>query len=88
MIHHKWSGEMNKAAESKPEAGVILNNGGHWESFPADKKNTMKQSNLLTRQLVTPSGHRELGQTEGKVSTVVMSHSWNLGLLNLLSKRM
>lgn len=67
---------------------MILSNGGHWESFPADKKNTIKQSNLLTRQLVTLSGHRELGQTEGKVSTVVMSHSWNLGLLNLLSKRM
>lgn len=26
---HKWSGEMNGAAESKPGAGVLLNNGGH-----------------------------------------------------------
>lgn len=71
-VDHKWSGEMNEAAESKPGAGVLLNNGGHWESFPAEKKNTMKQLNLLTSQLVTPSGHRELGQTEGKVSTVGM----------------
>lgn len=45
----------------------------------ATGENTRKQSNLLTSQLVTPSGHRELGQTEGKVSTVGME-SWTIEL--------